>query len=87
MIVEKEVLDTKKILKYMFNIKMIQNLNDGEALMKKKSHLNPISIKLPSGKEISQKSLNLANLKNYGSAGFKLLTTKVTRSTRKIYKI
>jgi len=64
MIVENEVLDIKKILKYLFNTRMILNLVEARALMRKKNHHSLISIKLTSGLEINHKNSSQANLKN-----------------------
>jgi len=64
MIVENEVLDIKKILKYLFNTRMILNLVEVQALMRKKNHHSLISIKLQSGREINHKNSSQANLKN-----------------------
>jgi hypothetical protein len=80
MIVENEVPDIKKILKYLYNIRMILNLVEVQVLMRKKNHHSLIFIKLLSGLEISHKNLSQVNWKNYGLVQFE---TKVIRSSRK----
>ena len=64
MIVENEVQDIKRILRYLYNIRMTLNLVEVLVLMRKKNLHNLISIKLPSGLEINQKNSSQVSLKN-----------------------